>query len=142
MSAIKEKVDTFILEVENIAFGELIHKDDVKRLLEIIFETKKEKILFELSFAAKYNTGILRIIRNGAKEAEDEYFSRIKKEYSENLTKLKVYLEDILSGTTDYYKNLFEKKYFGSTQKALDNLNDLCEDFAKVKLLLDDRKYA
>ena len=105
MSAIKEKVDTFILEVENIAFGELIHKDDVKRLLEIIFETKKEKILFELSFAAKYNTGILRIIRNGAKEAEDEYFSRIKKEYSENLTKLKVYLEDILSGTTDYYKN-------------------------------------
>jgi len=142
MTSVKEKVETFILEVENIAYGELEHKDDVKRLLEIIFDTKKEKILYELSFAAKYNTGILRIIKNGAKEAEDDYFSRIKREYSENLTKIKVYLEDILSGTTDFYRNIFEKKYFSMTQESLDSLNTLCEDLAKVKLLLNDKKYA
>lgn len=142
MTSVKEKVDTFILEVENNAFGDLENRDDIKRLLEIIFETKKEKILHELSFTAKYNTGILKIIKTGAREAEDEYYSRIKREYAENITKMKVYLEDILSGSTDYYKNIFEKKYFGSTPDSLDNLNSLCDDFAKIKLTLNDRKYA
>lgn len=140
MENYKEKSEEFYNGLINFSRGKILNEEDIQRLLEITFKEDKLKELDDVSFSAKFTKGLLRIIQNRDNNIEDEYFEKVKKEYSENIQKVKSGLEDLIKNSSDFLKGIYEEKYFQLTHESLANLNNLCSDLEWVKMYLNDQK--
>lgn len=130
-----------ILEgIEKLSKGKLNFRDDLQRLVEISVEKGNIKNLEELSFQARYSQGLLAIVKNRDNKIDDDYFVRIQKEYMDSVLKIKSQIELILSGSSEFIRQVFTEKYFEMNQKSLANLNLLCNDLSFLKLYLNDLK--
>lgn len=135
-----ESLDEFYDGLVNFSRGKIQNEDDIKRLIELALKEEKLNDLEEIAFSAKFTKGLLRIIQNRENTIEDEYFEKIKKEYSENIQKVKIGLEELINHGSDFIKNIFNEKYFLLTHESLANLNNLCGDLEWVKMYLNDIK--
>lgn len=135
-----ESLDEFYDGLVNFSRGKIQNEDDIKRLIELAIKENKLNDLEEIAFSAKFTKGLLRIIQNRENTIEDEYFEKIKKEYSENIQKVKIGLEELINHGSDFIKNIFNEKYFLLTHESLANLNNLCGDLEWVKMYLNDIK--
>ena len=135
-----ESLDEFYDGLVNFSRGKVKNEDDIKRLIELAIKENKLNDLEEIAFSAKFTKGLLRIIQNRENTIEDEYFEKIKKEYSENIQKVKIGLEELINHGSDFIKNIFNEKYFLLTHESLANLNNLCGDLEWVKMYLNDIK--
>ena len=135
-----ESLDEFYDGLVNFSRGKIQNEDDIKRLIELALKEEKLHDLEEIAFSAKFTKGLLRIIQNRENTIEDEYFEKIKKEYSENIQKVKIGLEELINHGSDFIKNIFNEKYFLLTHESLANLNNLCGDLEWVKMYLNDIK--
>lgn len=135
-----ESLDEFYDGLVNFSRGKVKNEDDIKRLIELAIKENKLNDLEEIAFSAKITKGLLRIIQNRENTIEDEYFEKIKKEYSENIQKVKIGLEELINHGSDFIKNIFNEKYFLLTHESLANLNNLCGDLEWVKMYLNDIK--
>ena len=129
-----------IEEVDELSKGRINFKEDLQRLIELSFLNRKMKNLEDLSFQAKYSQGLLKIIQNRDNKIEDEYFVKVQNEFMESIQKIKLNLENILSSSSEFIKQIFTEKYFQMTQQSLTNLNLLCNDLGFVKNYLNDLK--
>ena len=107
-----ESLDEFYDGLVNFSRGKIQNEDDIKRLIELALKEEKLNDLEEIAFSAKFTKGLLRIIQNKENTIEDEYFEKIKKEYSENIQKVKIGLEELINHGSDFIKNIFNEKYF------------------------------
>ena len=135
-----ESLDEFYDGLVNFSRGKVKNEDDIKRLIELAIKENKLNDLEEIAFSAKITKRLLRIIQNRENTIEDEYFEKIKKEYSENIQKVKIGLEELINHGSDFIKNIFNEKYFLLTHESLANLNNLCGDLEWVKMYLNDIK--
>ena len=135
-----ESLDEFYDGLVNFSRGKIQNEDDIKRLIKLALKEEKLNDLEEIAFSAKITKGLLRIIQNRENTIEDEYFEKIKKEYSENIQKVKIGLEELINHGSDFIKNIFNEKYFLLTHESLANLNNLCGDLEWVKMYLNDIK--
>ena len=135
-----ESLDEFYDGLVNFSRGKIQNEDDIKRLIELALKEEKLNDLEEIAFSAKFTKGLLRIIHNRENTIENEYFEKIKKEYSENIQKVKIGLEELINHGSDFIKNIFNEKYFLLTHESLANLNNLCGDLEWVKMYLNDIK--
>jgi hypothetical protein len=140
MNNYKEKAAEVLEGAETYAQEGFINKEDVSRILELAYKNDKINALEDLTFSAKFVKGLVKIIKSTTNEMGEEYFNKIKREYSENLEKLKENLSEIIEGGSDFIKNVFNDKYLQISQKNLENLNSLCDDLSNVKLYLNDQK--
>jgi hypothetical protein len=131
---------SFLEHTESLTDKKIKNFDDVSRLLEIIFKDGLENILETLAFNSKYLHGLFKIVQTNDENISPDYFGKVTKEYSEYTQKVKDNLELILAGATDFYREIFREKYFTLTRESLENLNDLCNDFAQIKLFLNEKK--
>jgi hypothetical protein len=130
-----------ILSVIDILSKEkLFYRDDLGRLIELSIQNSKMNVLEELSFQARYSQGLLKIVQNRDNKIEEEYFSKVQKEFTESIEKVKSLITEILSGSSGFLKQIFSDKYLQMTQTGLSNLNKLCSDLGFVKLYFNDLK--
>ncbi len=136
------EAEKFCSEAEQFSRGEFNQKEDVIRVTELSLKNHDRNYLDNLAFNAKYTQGLLRIIRNRANNIEDEYFTKIQKEYTQKIQEVKAQLEELLSGSGGFINSIFNEKYFLITPQALENLNLLCADLGKVKSYLNEKKHS
>ncbi len=138
---IKLEAQNFCNEAEKFSRGEFNQKEDVIRITELALANHDWDYLDSLSFNAKYTQGLLKIIRNRANNIEDEYFEKIKVEYSEKIQKFKSELQELTNKAGKFVESIFDEKYYALTPQALENLNKLCSDLGKVKSYLNEKKH-
>lgn len=128
----------FFEKVFNFSDQKLKQKEDLERIIEISFQNDKFKLLEKTTFTAKYLQGLFGIIQRGDKIIDEEIFAKYTREYSENIELLKNYLKDLLKGSSDFYRKIFDEKYFTLSQNSVSNLNDLCYDLSWIKMYLNE----
>lgn len=136
----KKTAEEFCIKIDEFAKGKLNNAEDLTRIAEIIFKINKQELLDEISFSAKYSQGLLKIIQNRSNNIEDDYFDRIKAEYTEAVKKVRELLTRILNDGSPFIKQIFIDKYLSLTHESLNNLNLLMSDLSWVKMYLNDIK--
>lgn len=136
----KQQAEQFCLEVDEFAKGRLHNSEDLARLTEVIFKTEKNKLLEDISFTSKYTQGLLKIVRNRSNNIEDDYFVKIRGEYTEAVKQVQSQLKEILEYSSSFIKNIFTEKYLSLTHESLNNLNQLIDDLSWVKMYLNEKK--
>ncbi|MCX6151523.1 MAG: hypothetical protein NTX22_13410 [Ignavibacteriales bacterium] len=129
----------FFGEVEKFSNSKLKQKEDLVRLIEISFKNNKIDLLEKAAFTAKYLQGLFNIIQRGDSAVNKEIFEKYSKEYSENVEQLKNNLKELLKDGSEFYKKIFEEKYFALTHTSISSLNDLCYDLSWVKMYLNTK---
>lgn len=137
----KQKAEDFIIAVDEFAKGTLHNAEDLTRIMEVVIKNDKQKQLEDLAFTAKYALGLMKIFQDRSNnEFEDEYFEKIRGEYTEAITKVRSLLEEILSDASSFISGIFKEKYLGMTHGSMNNLNILIEDLSWIKMYLNEQK--
>jgi hypothetical protein len=128
----------FLEKIYNFSNQKLKQKEDLERLIEISYNNNNFSLLEKTAFIAKYLQGLFNIIQRGDKIINEEIFARYSKEFSDNTELLKKHLKDLLKNSSDFYKKIFEEKYFSLTQVSISNLNELCFDLSWLKMYINE----
>ena len=136
----KQKAEDYIIAVDEFAKGALHNAEDLTRIMEVVIKNDKQKKLEDLAFTAKYSIGLMKIFQDRSNEFEEEYFEKIRDEYTEAIKKVKSLLEEILDEATSFISGIFKEKYLGMTHGSMNNLNMLIEDLSWVKMYLNEQK--
>lgn len=136
----EKEAEEFCIKVDEFAKGRLNNAEDLTRLTEIIFRKDNHKLLEDIAFTAKFSQGLLKIVQTRSNDIEDEYFIKIKGEYTEAIKKVQTLLKEIIEEASSFIKNIFAEKYLSLTHESLNNLNQLIDDLSWVKMYLNDKK--
>ncbi len=136
----KKEAEDFCIAVDEFAKGKLNNAEDLTRLTEIMYKINKENLLEDISFSAKYSQGLLKIIQNRNNNFEDDYFEKIKEEYTNAIKNIRTMLEEIVENGSSFIKNIYKEKYLSMTHESLHNLNLLIDDLSWVKIYLNELK--
>ena len=136
----KERAEEFVNKVDEFAKGKLNNAEDIVRITELVFKAERKDVLEEMSFDAKYAQGLLKIIRGRDNKLEDDYFEKIKAEYTFNVKKVQSHLKKLLDEAKPFLQNIYNEKYFSLTHQGLNNLNMLIDDLSWVKMYLNHLK--
>lgn len=136
----KQESEDFVDEVNKLAGGKLNSKEDLYRIVEIVIANNKMDLLEELSFTSKFTSGLLKIAKSRDDKIDQNYLETVKKEYLENILKVKKLLEQVLGNSGDFIKEIFKNKFLTLSHESLNNLNKLCDDLSWVKIYLNDLK--
>jgi hypothetical protein len=126
-----------IAAVEKFSNDKLKLKDDLERLIEISINQNKFELLEKAAFTAKYLQGIFAIILRRDAAIDEQVFNRYKKEYTENVEKIRTNLDELIKGSSEFYIKIFREKFLSMTQVSISNLTDLCSDLAWLKMCLN-----
>jgi len=126
--------------IDKLSLAKLNFREDLGRLIELSIQNGKMNVLEELSFQARYAQGLLKIVQNRDNKIEEEYFSKVQKEFAQSLEKIKFSIQEILSNSSAFIKQIFSEKYLDMTHTSLFNINKLCSDLGFVKLYFNDLK--
>jgi hypothetical protein len=126
--------------IDKLSKDKLNYREDLGRLIELSIQNNKMKVLEELSFQARYSQGLLKIVQNRDNKIEEEYFSKVQKEFAQSVEKIKSSIEEILSNSSPFIKQIFSDKYLQITHASLSNLNKFCPDLGFVKFYFNDLK--
>jgi hypothetical protein len=130
----------FLDDVEKFYGKSLNKKNDLKIILETVDTDEKYKDFENLSFTGKYVNGLFRVLQNSVKIPEVENVDQIKKDLFDNMEKVISQLKEIASSKNEMNKIYFEENYFQLSQSAIQNLQQLVEDFDIIKKYLNHLK--
>ncbi|MFA3783040.1 hypothetical protein ABRY23_08260 [Melioribacteraceae bacterium 4301-Me] len=136
----KDKVDNILKIIEELSSNKINNKEDLSRIIEIAVVNSKMDLLEELSFSAKFISGLLKVAKSRNDKIEESYLKTIEREYLENISKVKVLLEEMLSYSSDFIREIFSNKFLMLSHESLNNLNQLCNDLAWVKIYFNEMK--
>ena len=125
--------ENFVENVETFTANPIIRKEDIKRLITLVNENKKEEEFENLIFTSKYVCGLMRIVKNGSVIPEVNNIEHIKSDLNENLKKGIEQLREIISNCDGVERGSFEKTYLSMTTESFKNLNQLFSDLEAIK---------
>ncbi len=136
----KKEAEDFCIAVDEFAKGKLHNAEDLTRITEVIFKEGKQNLLEDVAFSAKYAQGLMKIFQDRSNDFEEEYFRKIKEEYTEAVKKIRESLQEIIDYSNSFIGSIFSDKYLGMTHESMHNLNQLIDDLSWVKVYLNYRK--
>jgi len=131
------KAKELLTSVDQFSNNKLKLKDDLERLIDLSISKNKFELLEKTAFTAKYLQGLFTIIQRSNSIVDEAVFNRYKKEYAENIGKLRNNLQELLIGSSEFYIKIFSEKFLGMTQISISNLTELCSDLAWLKMYLN-----
>ena len=135
-----EQAHNFFDEINKFSEDRINNKEDIQRIIELAYDNDNLNKLEDISFSAKYTMGLYKIISSRSEVFDEEYFNRIKREFSENIEKVKSLLKELILPAGEFLGNIYKEKYFSLSQESLTNLASLCADLSYIKLYLNDLK--
>lgn len=136
----QKQAEEFTEAVKQFSHNKLQSEEDLMRIVEVIFREDDKDLLEKLAFSAKYAHGLMKIFQDRSNDFEEEYFQKIKGEYSEAIKDIREKLSVVIGNSTSFIKSIFEEKYLAMTQDSMMNLKKLIEDLSWVKMYLNDQK--
>ena len=127
----------FLEKVEEYTTNSLRQKEDLKKIIEEAIRVGKAEEFEELTFTAKYISGMMRVLKSAPGVPEVNSVDHVKNDLSENIKKAIEQLKGIIASTDERIKLHFEETYFTLSQKNFTNLSQLFSDLESVKKYLN-----
>lgn len=131
-----ENTTELLMEISSFGNKRINNLNDVGLLIEI---GSGEKNLEPVAFTAKYVTG-LKTVMDQSTPISDDARENIRKEFSENVSKLKDMLQEFLNNEDESVVYMFSQKYFQLNQESFAELLSLAEDLSLYKEYLNSLK--
>ena len=123
-------------------------------LIEIADQSGKDKLFYDIQFAAKYLNGLGRILQSnvaittqkkpgsngGEPPTADEAREKIMGEYKANMIKFTNYLKDLLLDADEADRKEIEEKYLSLSRTSMVNLTTLIYDLSWLKRYLNSKR--
>ncbi len=132
--------NNILIKVNELAEKHLQHREDLELLIDTAIKQNKISLLKELSFQAKFSSGLLRVVQKKESTIDEAYFLKAVEEYKNSIEKVRTVLEELLSNGSEFIKSVLTEKYLQLNQVSLANLNSLCSDLSYLKLFFNDLK--
>ena len=151
---VSQKTKKLVDELYEYSGGKLKNVNDLAYLIEIAEVSGKDKLFYDIQFAAKYLNGLGKILQsnvsltankntngNGAPQpSAEEARAKIMEEYKNNMTKLTVYLKDLLLESDEKTKAEIEERYLSLNRTSLVNLTTLIYDLSWLKRYYNSKR--
>lgn len=123
-------------------------------LIEVAARSGKDKLFYDLQFAAKYLNGLGKILQSNVaittqkKPGEngqepptaEEARGKIMSEYKTNMVKFTNYLRDLLLDADEADRKEIEEKYLTLSRSAMINLTTLIYDLSWLKRFINSKR--
>lgn len=144
-----------ILKVLNeYSGGKIKNETDLLALIELAALSGKDKLFYDIQFAAKYLNGLGKILQtnvslaankkpgsNGGPAPDaDEAREKVMKEYKDNMMKFTAYLKDLLLDADAETRSVFDEKYLALNRTSLVNLTTLIYDLSWLKRYYNSKR--
>ncbi len=144
---ISNKTKKTVGELYEYSGNKLKNVPELMSLIELAETSKKDKLFYDIQFAAKYLNGLGKILQsnvaltaqkkpgsNGNPEpSAEEARIKIMGEYKANMIKFTSYLKDLLLEADEDTRKEIEEKYLTLSRTALVNLTTLIYDLSWLK---------
>lgn len=151
---ISDKTKKTIEELYIYSGNKLKNVIEMMVLIEIADQSGKEKLFYDIQFAAKYLNGLGRILQSnvalttqkkpGSNGEEpptaEEAREKIMGEYKANMIKFTNYLKDLLLDADEADRKEIEEKYLSLSRTAMVNLTTLIYDLSWLKRYLNSKR--
>lgn len=151
---ISDKTKKTIEELYVYSGNKLKNVIELMVLIEIADQSGKDKLFYDIQFAAKYLNGLGRILQSnvalttqkkpGSNGEEpptaDEAREKIMGEYKANMIKLTNYLKDLLLDADEADRKEIEEKYLSLSRTSMVNLTTLIYDLSWLKRYLNSKR--
>lgn len=151
---ISDKTKKTIEELYVYSGNKLKNVIEMMVLIEIADQSGKEKLFYDIQFAAKYLNGLGRILQSnvalttqkkpGSNGEEpptaEEAREKIMGEYKANMIKFTNYLKDLLLDADEADRKEIEEKYLSLSRTAMVNLTTLIYDLSWLKRYLNSKR--
>ncbi len=151
---ISDKTKKTIEELYVYSGNKLKNVIEMMVLIEIADQSGKDKLFYDIQFAAKYLNGLGRILQSnvaittqkkpGSNGEEpptaDEAREKIMGEYKANMIKFTNYLKDLLLDADEADRKEIEEKYLSLSRTSMVNLTTLIYDLSWLKRYLNSKR--
>jgi len=127
----------FLKSVEDYTSSLLQRKNDIKKIIDIVFKNNIEEQFESLVFTSKYIGGMFRVLKTAPGIPEVNSLDRIKDDLNENIKNAVMQLKEIISLSDVTTQEYFEKNYFTLSLQNFNNLSQLFSDLESVKKYLN-----
>lgn len=134
------QTDELISQIEQFSKNQLLRKEDLYILTDLIIKNQGEKELDEIAFSSKYIMGLMRIVQSAKGNPQIQNLENIGKDFQDNIKKVTERLKMTLAYADELYRSYFEKEYLQMTRESLHNLNQLLGDLEWIKRYLNYKK--
>lgn len=151
---ISDKTKKTIEELYIYSGNKLKNVIEVMVLIELAEQSGKDKLFYDIQFAAKYLNGLGRILQsnvaittqkkpgeNGEESpSAEEARAKIMGEYKANMIKFTNYLKDLLLDADEADRKEFEDKFLSLSRTSMVNLTTLIYDLSWLKRYLNSKR--
>lgn len=151
---ISDKTKKTIEELYIYSGNKLKNVIEVMVLIELAEQSGKDKLFYDIQFAAKYLNGLGRILQsnvaittqkkpgeNGEEPpSAEEARAKIMGEYKANMIKFTNYLKDLLLDADEADRKEFEDKFLSLSRTSMVNLTTLIYDLSWLKRYLNSKR--
>jgi len=127
----------FLEDVEKYTTNVIQHKADIKLLIDAVAKSGKNEEFEQLTFTAKYISGMMRVLKSAPGIPEVTTVDHVKKDLNENIKKGIDQLKEIISTADEKVKLHFEETFFTLTTQSFTNITGLFSDLESVKKYLN-----
>lgn len=151
---ISDKTKKTIEELYIYSGNKLKNVIELMVLIELAEQSGKDKLFYDIQFAAKYLNGLGRILQsnvaittqkkpgeNGEEPpSAEEARAKIMGEYKTNMIKFTNYLKDLLLDADEADRKEFEDKFLSLSRTSMVNLTTLIYDLSWLKRYLNSKR--
>lgn len=151
---ISDKTKKTIEELYIYSGNKLKNVIELMVLIELAEQSGKEKLFYDIQFAAKYLNGLGRILQsnvaittqkkpgeNGEEPpSAEEARAKIMGEYKANMIKFTNYLKDLLLDADEADRKEIEDKFLSLSRTSMVNLTTLIYDLSWLKRYLNSKR--
>ncbi len=134
------QAENFLNDYKRFSKTDIKNELDVFNLIETIFRLENTQLLEDISFSAKYCSGLLKILSQTEADVSDDYKKEMEKNLAEALDQIKSKLNEMISGFNEFERESFRRRFFEMSQASFNRLLSLINDFSGIKLFLNERK--
>ena len=132
--------ENFLVKVEEFTSNQIQRKDDIKKIIDVVFTHRNEDQFESLTFTAKYICGMMRVLKSAPGIPEVNSVDHVKNDLNENMKKGIEQLKEIMSLSDESDQEYFNRTYFTLTPQNFTNLTHLFSDLELVKKYINYTK--
>ena len=132
--------ENFLVKVEEFTSNQIQRKDDIKKIIDVVFANGNEDQFESLTFTAKYICGMMRVLKSAPGIPEVNSVDHVKNDLNENMKKGIEQLKEIMSLSDESDQEYFNRTYFTLTPQNFTNLTQLFSDLELVKKYINYTK--
>ncbi|MDD8019000.1 MAG: hypothetical protein PHP42_11545 [Bacteroidota bacterium] len=128
---LSQETKTLLSEINKASGNRLQRSMDLARLMELAYQSKKQSVLDDLAFRAKFLTKTFELMKRIGKGGEG--YDKLLAEFSANVEKVQQHIRTLLETSTKEMQAHFSATYLSLGDMTMENLMPLLHDLSWYK---------